>query len=187
MSAPDGGCAALPGLSGLFDDIAAVAAARSGRTKHVRGVTWNVKRASKRHLAVLAAENPVHDYDRPQSFGECLEAERGTRQNPCPFVSCKHHLALEVNPRIGSVKIAHPLTEIEDLPATCALRVADEGGVTLEVTAGILGLTRERVRQIEYAALAKIRAAMLREGLALDDLTAEAAEQTFPNADWTRE
>lgn len=181
MSAPDGDCP----TGGLLEDVAAVAAERTGRAKHVRGVTWNAKRTSKRRLAILAAENPVHDYDRPKSFGECLEAGRGTRESPCPFVSCKHHLAIEVNPRIGSIKVAHPLTEIEDLPATCALQVADEGGVTLEVAASILGLTRERVRQIEYSALAKVRAAMFRAGLEVSDLVGERAEYTYPaDVDW---
>jgi DNA-directed RNA polymerase sigma subunit (sigma70/sigma32) len=39
----------------------------------------------------------------------------------------------------------------------CALAVANEGAHTLEEIAEILGVTRERVRQIEEAAIAKLR------------------------------
>jgi len=40
---------------------------------------------------------------------------------------------------------------------TCALDVADRGGITLEEVGAILNLTRERIRQVEVRGLAKIR------------------------------
>jgi DNA-directed RNA polymerase sigma subunit (sigma70/sigma32) len=46
-----------------------------------------------------------------------------------------------------------------DMPATCALDVADRGGVTLAEIADLLGITRERARQIDSTALAKLRVA----------------------------
>ena len=41
---------------------------------------------------------------------------------------------------------------------TCALDVADRGGITLEEVGEILNLTRERIRQVEVKGLQKLRA-----------------------------
>ncbi len=41
---------------------------------------------------------------------------------------------------------------------TCALDVADRGGTTLEDVGAIMNLTRERIRQVEVRALAKLEA-----------------------------
>ena len=40
---------------------------------------------------------------------------------------------------------------------TCALDVADRGGITLEEVGAILNLTRERIRQVEVRGLGKLR------------------------------
>jgi DNA-directed RNA polymerase sigma subunit (sigma70/sigma32) len=50
-----------------------------------------------------------------------------------------------------------PDKEPWELPETCALDVADRGGVTLEEVGGWLNLTRERVRQLEVHALGSKR------------------------------
>jgi len=50
---------------------------------------------------------------------------------------------------------------------SCALDVADRGGTTLEDVGAIMNLTRERIRQVEVKALAKLEA--LRDMLALRD------------------
>lgn len=43
---------------------------------------------------------------------------------------------------------------------TCALDVADRGAIVLDDVGALLGVTRERARQIESAAKEKIRAAV---------------------------
>lgn len=123
----------------------------SGRARSI-----SIKRLSKRdlaHGALLYPAMPGVDYDRPKTRAECEGAER-----PCPFVSCKHHLYLDVNPNTGSIKINFPDLEVEDLPETCALDVADRGGLTLEETGDVMNLTRERIRQVEIVALEKLKA-----------------------------
>jgi hypothetical protein len=73
--------------------------------------------------------------------GDC---EGGPR--PCPHQTCRYHL------EVG-------------LPESCCLDVADRGSQTLEQVGEILGITRERVRQIEERALlgARQRLAILEE------------------------
>ncbi len=86
---------------------------------------------------------------RPQRRGECAG---GTR--PCTWTTCKYHLL----PDVGAKSPGSPAVRLEDLSETCALDCADRGGLSLEEVASVLHLTRERVRQIESAALAKIAA-----------------------------
>jgi hypothetical protein len=48
---------------------------------------------------------------------------------------------------------------------TCSLDIAERGGITLEEIGLIVGLTRERVRQIEMVAMRKVRKAFEEMGL----------------------
>lgn len=94
----------------------------------------------------------VVDYERPRTREECAVGPR-----PCLFVACKHHLYLDVNPETGSIKLNFPDKDVWELEETCALDVAQRGGVTLEEVGDILNLTRERVRQLEVTGLRKLR------------------------------
>ncbi len=91
---------------------------------------------------------------RPRTRADCIHAQR-----PCLFVSCKHNLYLDVNPETGSIKLNFPDKEIWELEETCALDVADKGGITLEEVGAIMNLTRERIRQVETRGLLKLREA----------------------------
>jgi hypothetical protein len=90
---------------------------------------------------------------RPRSRADCANGPR-----PCMFISCKHHLYLDVNPSTGSIKLNFPDKEVWELAETCALDVADRGGITLEEVGSIMNLTRERIRQVETRGLLKLRA-----------------------------
>ncbi len=79
-------------------------------------------------------------------------------ERPCPFVSCKHHLYLDVSARTGAIKLNFPDLEVWEMTETCALDVADRGGTTLEEVGAIMNLTRERIRQVEVKGLAKLAA-----------------------------
>ncbi|RJO73966.1 MAG: DNA-binding protein [Myxococcales bacterium] len=89
---------------------------------------------------------------RPTNRSQCVNGDR-----PCLFVSCKHHLYLDVNQETGSIKFNFPSKEVWELKETCALDVADRGGITLEEVGEILNLTRERIRQVEVKGLHKLR------------------------------
>jgi hypothetical protein len=90
---------------------------------------------------------------RPRSRADCATGPR-----PCMFISCKHHLYLDVNPTTGSIKLNFPDKEVWEMGETCALDVADRGGITLEEVGSIMNLTRERIRQVETRGLLKLRA-----------------------------
>jgi len=126
---------------------------RSRRTRP-RSKTIAMKRLTREELRLGALLNPPIDEPRPQTRGECENDIR-----PCPWVACKHHLYLDVNPETGSIKINFPDLEPWEMSETCALDVADRSGITLEEVGEIMNLTRERIRQVEVRGLLKLKMA----------------------------
>ena len=116
--------------------------------------TIAVKRLTKEEARIGALLYPERNYWRPATRGECANVAR-----PCPYVSCKYHLYMDVHPTKGSIKINFPDLEVWELEHSCALDVADTGGITLEEVGEIMNLTRERIRQLEAEALRKLEAA----------------------------
>lgn len=89
---------------------------------------------------------------------------------PCPFVSCKYHLSIDVVWMKSREKlvITFPGVPIEELADTCVLDLAgadhkstekQQPGThqSLERVGEASNITRERVRQIEAVALGKLR------------------------------
>lgn len=139
---------------------------RSRRKRAVRARTISVKRMTKRELEIGRLLYPEQEHPRPSERGSCASGIR-----PCPYVSCKHHLYVDVSPRTGAIKINFPDLEVWEMGDSCALDVADRGGTTLEDVGAIMNLTRERIRQVEVKALAKLEA--LRDMMALRDFVDE--------------
>lgn len=135
---------------------------RSRRKRDVRARTISVKRMTKRELELGRMMYPDSEVERPKTRVECASGER-----PCPFVSCKHHLYLDVSSKTGAIKLNFPDLEVWEMTETCALDVADKGGTTLEEVGAIMNLTRERIRQVEVKGLAKLEA--LKDMAALRD------------------
>lgn len=128
---------------------------RSRRKREVRARTISMKRMTKRELDLGRMLYPdVDGVGRPKTRADCINHE-----GPCPFVSCEHHLYLDVSAKTGAIKLNFPDLEVWELPAhaSCSLDVADAGGQTLERVGEIMNLTRERIRQIEVSAMAKVR------------------------------
>ena len=140
---------------------------RSRRKRAIRARTISVKRMTKRELELGRLLYPdMEDVERPRERADCVEGAR-----PCPFVSCKHHLYLDVSARTGAIKVNFPDLDVWEMSETCALDVADRGGTTLEEVGAIMNLTRERIRQVEVKGLAKLAA--LRDMMALRDYVDE--------------
>lgn len=84
---------------------------------------------------------PEPPSQRPLRRYECRNGYR-----PCPWVTCAHHMFHALR------KCLKGTTDPLDMEQTCVLDIA-ETGATLEEIAGWLGLTRERIRQIENNAM----------------------------------
>jgi hypothetical protein len=125
---------------------------RHQRRTRMRAKTIAMKRLTKEEIRIGAELQMPEDVKRPTMRGECKDMPR-----PCPFVSCKHHLFLDINPETGSFKLNFPDLEVEQMKETCALDVADRGGITLEEVGEIMNLTRERIRQVEVRGLIKLK------------------------------
>ena len=125
---------------------------RRRRRTRPRSKTIAMKRLTREELRVGALMYPPVDIPRPTTRAECKEEMR-----PCPWVACKHHLYLDINPETGSIKINFPDLEPWELKHTCALDVAERGGITLEEVGEIMNLTRERIRQVEVRGLLKLK------------------------------
>lgn len=111
---------------------------------------------------------------RPKTRAGCA-----SRPRPCPWVSCRHHLGLEIMLG-GGLKVvgtaaklhaSHQYTQaqidtftdraaraMETMDQSCALDVAEAGELKLHEIGSIMDVVRERVRQIEQRAICKVRA-----------------------------
>jgi len=86
------------------------------------------------------------------TFGACRRLP-----GPCSYTVCRFNLTAELRDKRGAKPSeihAHVIRE------ACALEAAEHGGMTLAEVALRLSLTRERVRQIEEAALKKMLAGL---------------------------
>lgn len=147
--------AAYEGADVDADDLGAPPVSRKirqMRRTRARSKTIAPKRLTKEELRFRELLPILEDPDRPQTRGECRGMPR-----PCPYVSCKHHLYLDVNQETGSIKLNFPDVEVWEMTNTCSLDVADRGGITLEEVGEILNLTRERIRQVEVRGLLKLK------------------------------
>lgn len=129
---------------------------------------------------------PLLEQDRPKTYADCLTtdelrqnpgwlAEQALRayrrlpvlqatdgincERPCPWVSCRFHLYLDVSPLTGKIGLAFPDREVWDLNETCALDFVrkNSDGARLEDVSAAGGVTRERIRQIETHGLRNLR------------------------------
>lgn len=110
---------------------------------------------------------------KPKKYGECLESGLGS-VHPCPWISCAHHLAIDVTPiniRGGGGSIVYLFPDLVDndgVPdiaaihakyGTCSLNIADkhpDGMSTTEVGA-IINISRAGVSMIEFESLVAVR------------------------------
>lgn len=128
--------------------------------------------------AVEPTAEALAEEHRPRNVGECPSG-------PCPWAQCRYHTAVEVEtdgslvvyrkgpwpgdkqgPRRNATLADSVAEEIaRDVFETCALRLADRGGMSHAEVAAELDIDIKRVRQIEELALRKLRRNAERLGL----------------------
>lgn len=109
----------------------------------------------RRHLPIFGQTSAGGAQpQRPTTRGECVDGPR-----PCPWVSCRHHTYAEVHESSGTIQIHAPDVPVWEMAESCSLDVADRGAITLEEVGQVLNVTRERARQLEVAALFRLRRA----------------------------
>lgn len=119
--------------------------------------TDRISSAERRATRTEIESFPWDEYQRPKIRRDCLRAldagdggpDGANAERPCPWVSCRYHLAIDVDRTNGHVKLNFPSLELDQLPETCALDIADRGGGTLEEVGSAMNVTRERIRQLE--------------------------------------
>ena len=148
---------ALPPCPAEGDPTTVKPRARTGR---LRSVTLDAGRISQRSLDQGRQLYPLEEHrwaeGRPRSYELCEAIGLGG-VIPCPFVSCRSHLYVDVDRRSGNIRIARPDLDPTDLPETCARRVSAKGGITLEALGEVTNVTRERIRQIEGLVFNELR------------------------------
>lgn len=125
-------------------------------------------------------EDPDNGRRLPKTRGDCEGVDL-----PCNFLSCRHNLVIsavgtgrDAGARVSGLRRMIDMDNPELMEAirdrlnagnpTCALDVAEEDGQTLEQIGNIMGLTRERVRQIEEEALDKLRQKLTEAGVDIE-------------------
>lgn len=107
------------------------------------------RQQTERTLNLLAKAGV--EVERPKVRRDC------PNYRPCPFVSCRYNLHLDVTDA-GSIKRNFDGLEPDEIKDSCALDLADRyDGMTLKEVGQRMSLTRERIRQIEQDALNKIK------------------------------
>lgn len=90
---------------------------------------------------------------RPTRRSQCATGPR-----PCVWVTCRYNLYLDVRGD-GVLRLNFADREPEEMVASCALDLATDGPRTLDSVAGLMGMSKERARQIEENAMKKVRKA----------------------------
>lgn len=103
----------------------------------------------KRALAIDRFLYPEH-VERPRTRADCVDGLR-----PCPYVACRYNMYLDVLPG-GTVRFLWD--QPWDVPPhqSCALDLAERGGMILEDLGAVFGMTRERAGQVELIAFEEL-------------------------------
>ena len=118
----------------------------------------------------LMAPVDYPDVERPKTRAECVGGPR-----PCPFVSCRFNNYLNVTKR-GYIALTWEHLEPDEVPPelSCAEDLADRARrgepPTLEEVGRALGVSRERSRQVEELAKAKLEEGLRAIGIVRKDV-----------------
>ncbi len=134
------------------------------RRRRQRNKTLTTRSMCQRDMALGALHNPEL-VPMPATRAECPPVG-GDGRRRCVALRCGYHLALDTSEVHGAITINAPFVfdadgvpdlDLDALPYVCALDAAEAGGLSLEQVGFALGVTRERIRQIEARAEQRLR------------------------------
>ncbi len=108
-------------------------------------------------------EEASFHHHMPKTYGEC------PKTGPCPWVRCRHHRYLDVDPKSGALRLNFPKLDVMELDEPCTLRLAeraakqdrleseDVSGFSFEEIGGLLNCNAEAVRQTVIHGLKKVQ------------------------------
>ncbi len=142
--------------------------------------------AQRVHLPVYddgsdrSVEHP-DGHQRPRTREECRGGPR-----PCPWVGCGHHLAWSsvAQGTPAGLAVDRAVDQLSADRPSCVLDVIDAhpDGLGLAEVGELFGVTRERIRQIEFKALERLPRRTERVGLSLDDAEGTCEADELPTA-----
>lgn len=109
------------------------------------------RRSAKVSLQVVTGGQVDRHPDKPITRGDCIDAPR-----PCPWVSCRHHLYLDVNAQ-GGIQLNFPGVEPWQLVHSCSLDLAELGGIDLPTIGEMLNVTKMNACHLERSGLRFVR------------------------------
>lgn len=174
-----------------LDEHALVPVESLVRKPRVRAHSASMKRLSQRELSngkQLADAQldgmPAEAIELPATRAAC-EPGGSNAERPCPFVSCKWHLYLDVNPQSGAIKFNFPNLEVHELSETCALDVAERArvndGLSGEIVGALVNITRTCVQHFEHRFTDRVRA--LRRAHFAESLERQVTRNPTPEID----
>jgi DNA-directed RNA polymerase specialized sigma24 family protein len=99
----------------------------------------------------MSSDDTTKRQTRYYEVQDCTWRDEGQ----CVHSHCRYSL-LQDRPHISEWNEQDLRELVEALPSTCALDLAELGGMRLEEVAVVMGLPRPRVEQLEIAALRKL-------------------------------
>ncbi len=87
---------------------------------------------------------------KPETWGECQDIFKQTPTYKCPYVSCRHHLALDIKDEDVIINPYVLMCTGDFVPGapTCSLHLAElHNGMTLEDTGYVFGISKQAVAQ----------------------------------------
>jgi hypothetical protein len=148
-------CGVDAGRKALCDDCVARQYLQANRREKAR--------RAKEKARIAAMDPRVEGELRPSTRAECPDG-------PCPWVGCRHHVAILSITETGKVVLAFPAVEEGDvdlLEETCSLRLAERGPHHFDAIARLTaGATSDkRTEQVYFDGLSKMQRRLRDSGL----------------------
>lgn len=104
---------------------------------------------------LFSTPSVIEPYERPHVRSDCL-AGGMNEVRPCPFALCRHHLGVDIGDD-GDLRVVYPDgdggLDIDAMPETCALDIAENGEMNLEELGAVLRYSPERIFQFQAEAV----------------------------------